>query len=245
MPSHRKRPSFSRAGVVAALMLALMLAGALGWVIPYLRAPRPVVAGVPAPPPLFTASAFTLAAHEQACMSDVTVESNSRLAEFELRPARPGPAGGPPVRLVLRAHDYQASVNVPGGYPGGAATLPITPGPPARTVIASACFTNLGHAPVNLQGSTEPRTIAHSSTRVGGRAVAGDITLTFYDSPERSLLRHLGEVFSHASNLTEGLVPVWLIWAIVLLVAFGVPGGIAAAFYIALRGEVAINSPSS
>jgi hypothetical protein len=244
MPSRREHLSFSRAGVVTALMLALMLAGAVGWLIPYLRAPRPVVAGVPTPPPLFTASAFTLVAHEQACMGDVTVETNSRLAEFELRPVRPGPAGGPPVRLVLRAHDYEASVHVPGGYPGGAATLPITPGPPARTVIASACFTNLGHEPVAIQGSTEPRTIAHSSMTVGGHAVTGDITLTFYDSPERSLVRQLGEIFAHASNLTEGLMPVWLIWVIVLLVAFGVPAGIAASFYVALRGEAVLGSHS-
>ena len=218
-------------------MLVLILAGAAAWFGPYLRRPRPVVAGVPTPPPLFTVSDFALPPHGQACMKEVMVQANSRLAGFDLRPALQSPRGGPPVRLVLRAPGYEASVKVPGGYPGGSATLPIVPGPPSRATLTTACFTNLGDRTVDLQGSTESRTVARSSTFVNGRAVAGDISLAFFDSPERSLLSQLGEVFSHASNLTEGLLPVWLIWLIALLAAFGVPAGITVAFYLALRAE--------
>lgn len=237
MPSLRRRPRLSAPVRAAGLMVLLMLAGAAAWLIPYLREPRPVLAGVPTPPPLFAVSDFALPPHGRACMKEVTVEQNSRLAEFALRPAVASARGGPPVRLTLDAPRYEARVNVPGGYPGGSATLPIVPGPPKRATIATACFTNLGDRTVELRGSTEPRTVAHSSTAVNGHPVAGDIALAFFDSPDRSLLRQLGEAFSHASNLTEGLIPVWLIWLIAVLVAFGVPMGIALAFYGALRAE--------
>lgn len=222
-----------------AVMAAVILIGALVWFVPYLRQPRAPVAGVPAPPPLFAVSAFTLAPHQMACMNEVTVEPNARLAEFDLRPASPGPAGGPPVRLVLQAPHYRGMVSVPGGYPGGAATLPIMPGPPSRSVLATACFTNLGNRGVELSGSTEPRTIARSPTTVDGRPVVGDISLAFFDTPPQSLLRQLGDVFAHASNLTEGLIPVWLIWAIAVLALLGLPVGMAMAFYFALRDDEA------
>jgi hypothetical protein len=222
-----------------ALMLAVMLAGALGWMLPHLRAVRPVRAGVPAPPPLFMVSELSLPPHGQACMQEVTVQPNSGLAEFNLRPTHPGSGGpgGPPVRLVLTARGYRASAYVPGGYPGGAASVDILPGPPRQAVLASACFSNLGRESVNLESSTEARTISRSSTTVDGKRVAGDIVLAFFGTERRSLLKQLGEAFSHASNLTEGLIPVWLIWVIAILTAIGVPAGMALAMYAALREQ--------
>jgi len=49
-----------------------------------------------------------------------------------------------------------------------------------------------------------------------------------------SVLTELGVLFGHASNLTDGLIPVWLIWLIAPLVAFGVPIALILAFYSAL-----------
>ncbi len=217
-------------------MAAMLMAGALLWLIPYLRAPHTAIAGVPAPAPLLTVANFEVAPHRQACMTEVAVEPNSRLAELHLLPAKPGRAG-PPVRLVLIGHDYRASVDVPGGYPGGAATLPLKPGPPKRSLLVTACFQNIGTHGVDFVGSTEARTMTRSALTVDGKPTLGDIMLTFYDSGSQSLLDQLGETFSHASNLTAGLVPVWLVWIIAIAVALGIPGGMMYAIYMALREE--------
>jgi hypothetical protein len=46
-------------------------------------------------------------------------------------------------------------------------------------------------------------------------------------------------MFDHASNLTDHLVPAWLIWAIAVIVALGVPAATLAAFCLALREDEA------
>ena len=67
----------------------------------------------------------------------------------------------------------------------------------------------------------------------------GDISLTFLDTRPHSLLGRAGTIFEHASNLTDNLIPVWLIWILAVLILFGVPLGMLAAFYWALREDEA------
>jgi hypothetical protein len=236
MPSRRLGVrSLGLPGIAAALTLLLVLLGALAWFLPYLLRVQQPVAEVPTPPALFVLTEFAVPPHDQACMDGVTIVPNARLAQFKLRPATATPAGGPPVELLISAPGYRARAQVPGGYPGGSVTLPIDP--PKRSVIGVACFVNRGSTPVALDGTTEPRTVARSATQIGGKSVVGDIALAFLDSRQRSLLHRLGEVFGHASNLTDRLVPVWLIWILAALVTLGVPIGTGAAFYAALRTE--------
>ncbi|HEX5309225.1 MAG TPA: hypothetical protein VFW38_09125 [Solirubrobacteraceae bacterium] len=221
--------------IAAAAMAVLILAGALIWFRPYLTEKRPVISEVPAPSALFALTEFPLAPHGQACMSSVGINPTSRVAEFHLRPAKSTPAGGPPVELVLSAPGYRATLHVPGGYPGGSVALPIAA--PKRATIGTACFVNRGRTTVLLDGTTEPRTVSRSTVSVDDRTTPGDIALTLTDSQPRSLLDRLDEIFGHASNLTDRLVPVWLIWLIAALVAFGVPVGMVLAFYRGLRED--------
>jgi hypothetical protein len=220
----------------AALAAALILLGGLIWFRPYLTTPRGAVADVPAPSAMFAVTEFPVPPHEQACMQSVAVEPDSRIAEFQLRPARLTPGGGPPVELVLSAPGYEGVVHVPGGYPGGGVTLPLNP--PTHSIIGTACFINRGKSTVLLDGTTEPRTVSRSSTSINGKTVVGDIALTFLDNRQRSLLAQLGEVFGHVSVLTDHLLPVWLIWLLAVLVALGVPAATIAALYVALREDV-------
>jgi hypothetical protein len=226
------------AGVATALAAVLLIAGALVWFKPFLTARRQPVASVPEPAALFAVTPFTVRPGEQACMSAVALEPDARVAEFQLRPVRPVPQGGPPVDLVLSAPGYRAVLAVPGGYPGGSVALPITP--PRHTRIGTACFVNRGRTAVNLIGTSEPRTVSRSTTTIGGRSVVGDIALTFAQSGSSTLLERLGEAFRHASNLTDGLVPVWLIWVLTALVVLGVPLAIFAAFYLAMREDLVV-----
>ncbi len=228
-----RRPGI--AALATALAALLLLAGALVWFRPFLTSKQQPVASVPDPAALFAVTPFTLKPGERACMSAVAMEPDARVAEFQLRPVTPLPQGGPPVNLVLSAPGYRAVLAVPGGYPGGSVALPIAP--PPRSEIGTACFLNRGRTPVNLIGTSEPRTVSRSTTTIDGRSVVGDIALTFAQSGSSTLLERLGEAFRHASNLTDGLLPVWLIWVLTVLVALGVPLATLAAFYLAMRED--------
>lgn len=224
-----------------ALALVLIGVGGLTLLRPHFRGGRHLVAGVPTSPAFFAITKFRVPPHGQACMHSVTIDANSDLAEFDLYPAKPTKLGGPPVDLVLRAAGYHAVVKLPGGYPGGGALLPIIP-PPSQAAIGTACFVNLGTATVALNGTTEARTISRSTMTLDGRRVSGDIALLFIDDRDRPLLDEINDTFGHASNLTDGLMPVPLIWVIAVLVLLAVPLGIVAAFYLALTEDQVANA---
>ena len=213
-------------------MVVLFVIGALIFWRPFLTRRSQPITEVPAPAALFVLSEFAVPPHQQTCMNSVTITSDSRRATFQLRPAKPTPTGGPPVELILSGAGYRASAFVPGGYSGGSVTLPITP--PARDLIGTACFVNLGAAKVLLDGTTEGRTVSRPAVEIAGRPVPGDIAMYFQDTRSVSVLEELGVLFGHASNLTDGLIPVWLIWLIAPLVALGVPIAMMLAFYSAL-----------
>jgi hypothetical protein len=221
----------------AALMALLILGGALIWFRPFLERQTQPVAGVPAPAGLSVASGFALPSHGKACMTSVALEPNGKLAAFGLRPASASRGGGPPVDLLLSGAGYRAVLHVPGGYPGGSVLLPIAPAP--RSEIGQACFVNRGHSTVLLTGTSEPRSVSRSPMTIDGRSVAGDVALAFYDDRPRSLLSRVGDLFAHASTLTDRLVPVWLVWAIAIVVAFGVPIAAISALFLALREDKA------
>lgn len=232
-----RRPALAAPALIAALAAVLVIAGALLWFLPALTSKEPSTAGVPTPPALFALAEFAVAPHQQACMSSVTITPQSALALFRLRPAKPGGSGGPPVEVILSGPGYRSTARVPGGYPGGSVALPVTP--PRTVLIGSVCFVNIGRSTVLFDATTEPRTVARSPTLIDGRTVVGDIALTFLDPQPRTILSRLGEVFTHASNLTEGLIPVWLVWVIAILAALGIPAGAIAAFWLSLKADEA------
>jgi len=238
MPRRIPPVGLPRLAVLAtALAAVVVLFGALVWFRPYLTQKQASVSAVPAPSALTALTQFDLPPGQQACMASVTVEPNSLAAQFELYPAKAGPQGGPPVELVLSASGYRSVSQLAGGYPGGLATVPTTP--PRHSLLATACFVDRGDTAVLLNGSAEARTISRSTTTVAGSSVFGDIALTLLDTHPSSLLEQAGTIFGHASNLTDHLIPVWLIWILAVLVLCGVPLGVLAAFYTALREDEA------
>ncbi len=245
------------AGRATALAALLILAGALAVFVPYLLRKRTFTAGVPAPPPLYTVAEYALAPGQRACMASVAVEPGARVATFAARPAAVAPSSSspassppssgpssatasaaaprPPVELTLRARGYAASALAPGGR--GYRQLSVAIDPPSHAVLASACFVDRGSAPVALDGSNEARTVSRSAMTVAGAPVVGDVALAFTERPRRSLLSELHVLFARASALTDGLVPVWLIWTLAALVALGVPVATLLALHSSLRQD--------
>lgn len=217
MPDPRIR-SFKPWLVLAAFALA-GVAGALLWFLPGAQT-----------------SEFRVGPAQQACMTSVAVSPSSRVAEFRDR----GPRGlgntSPEIELLLSGPGYQSRVRTGGGArTGHLNVVPIAP--PAHTLVATACFVNRGQATAYLDGTAGTTTIPYSMIEIGGRRVSGEISLGLRERAHRSPFDLLSETFSHASNLTDGLMPAWLIWIIAALAVVGVPVGVFAAFYVALRED--------
>ena len=219
----------------AVLMAVLMLGAALAWYLPAVIDPGRPIAEVPAPPALFGVAQFSVGPRQRACERGVTVTPLSQIAEFAVRPGQ-GATAGPPLRFTLDAPGYHAASAVGGGYPGGIASLSISP--PSHSLIATACFVNAGAAPLVLIGTAELRTISRvSPIVVDGNSVPGDVALTFQENRSVGAAHLLGQLADHASNLTDGLIPPALVWVIGLLTMLGVPLAMILAVWLSLQAE--------
>jgi hypothetical protein len=207
----------------------LMLIGALLWYRPAMTSRSDPVAEVPNPTAVFSAARYTLPPEGRACMPNVAVTPDSRQVVFSLFPIKRTRHGGPPVEFVLRGSGYRTATRLHGGYPGGSATLPITP--PSHSLLVTACFINVGHRPVSMVGTDEARTISRSiPLTLDGTQQPGDIAFTFLTGRSEDSLDLLGTIAVHASNLTDGLLSPLLVWIIGVLTAFGVPVLVVLAF---------------
>jgi hypothetical protein len=221
------------ATAVAAAVISLGALLLLGF---YLLHKEKPIAGTPAPQALFHATTFTLHPGQRACMSSVTLPPNGRTLQLLLGEPSSG-NGSPPIEVLLSAPGYRSVAQLPRGESEGPAQLPVRP--PRHFAIGTACLTNRGTTPAVLVGSTEQRSRTRSRLTIGGRPVAGDIALTFADSKSKTRLSRLGEAFEHASNLTDRLIPVWLVWVIAVFVALTVPIATVAFLQRALREDEA------
>jgi len=217
---------------IIGLMALVILAGAWHWFRPFLTREELPPTSVPAPPALTALDYFTIATGQEACMSSVTITANSGLAEFMTQPAKPTSKAIQRLELALSAPGYSASATATA--PAGRVALQVPITAPRHDTIGSICFVDRGRAAITLFGTNEPRSVTRSPLSVAGKPIIGDITLTFRQAKARSLLDRLGEVFKHASNLTDGLVPIWLIWLIALATGLGVPITLLAAYYLAI-----------
>lgn len=235
----RARGTARAATTVAA---AVILCGGLLLFGSYLLHRERPLAGTPAPPALFNATVFTLPTHQRACMGSITLPPRGRILQLDLREAPSGTHGSSPIDAVLSAPGYRAVAHVPGEQSEGLVEVPIHP--PPHPVVGSVCLINRGNAPLALAGSTEARSVSRATLTINGKATTGDIALTFLYDRRQSRLARLGEVFDHASNLTDRLVPVWLIWILAISVLFTVPIGTVALFRRALREDEVASSSS-
>jgi hypothetical protein len=229
------RPRRSLARTAAAIAAAVIAAGALLLLAFYLLHKEKPIAGTPAPRALFKATVFTIPPHGRACLSPVTLPPHGDLVQFEVREVQTSAHGVPPVDVVLSAPGYRATASLPAEEPEGVVGVPVEP--PPHYVIGSVCLVNRGTSPLGLAGSTEARSVSRVTLTLNGRPTAGDIAVTFLKNRPQSRLSRIAEVFEHASNLTDRLIPAWLIWVVALVALTAVPVGTVAFINRALRED--------
>ena len=232
------RPS-PRPGVSVALVaVVVILVGAAIGFVPFLLKQqhwRASVADATATKAKLSTSAFALAPHQRACMDAVAVTPKSALVRYQLASAAAAQHEGPPLEMLLIAPGYRALVALPVGGYGRYVAFPIKP--PRRSVIAAACLTNSGKVPVAVEGTTALRTTSRSLLTIDGKPVMGNLTLLLLEKHPQSRLANLNDLVEHASNLTDQLVPVWLVWLLAACLVVGMPVGIVVAFQRAVRDD--------
>jgi hypothetical protein len=222
MPDARThRPTRTTATLAAIVAAAVALLGALLLFGSYLLHKEKPVLGTPGPRAAFMASEFSIPAHQRACMSGVTIGPHMRVAQFEVREAPGSSQGSPPIDVLLSGPGYEELAHAQSEQPEGPVEVPIEP--PPRSLIGSVCLINRGTRTAVLVGSTESRSRSRAALTIAGKPVSGDIALTFLSGRPRTRLSRLAEVFDHASNLTDNLVPAWLIWIVAISALLGVP----------------------
>jgi hypothetical protein len=129
---------------------------------------------------------------------------------------------------------------VPGGY-GDKADLSVPIRTPPGDVAVRACLRNAGHRAVRLFASRD-RTRSRSPAFVDGRPTHASVWFALYERRPVTLLGRLPDTLRRMSAFRASFVGPWLLWPLALLFFFGVPAGIAAAVWLALRDEVTTRS---
>jgi hypothetical protein len=210
--------------IATALVIAV---GALVWFVPYATRSHQPVSSTGASPPFSNVTPVALPAGSVACMRNVTIDTNARLAQFVLIP---GPEPSPPLRVSTDGPDgyHGRAVRIPGGHRTPTSqTAPIQP--PTRAVIGQVCVRNVGRATVSLVGTTEKRTSGREQTVIDGRRVEPDVALELLQARTTTLLDETPEILRHMATFKGSFVSTGLLWLMLALVVVGIPALVIAA----------------
>ncbi|MEA2393148.1 MAG: hypothetical protein QOJ82_1039 [Solirubrobacteraceae bacterium] len=226
----RRRPS--PAVLATAVLVALLAIGAAAAWLPFLQRERPVATATPSLGPLASRADVRLPGGSRLCVTPVPFDPRAARAQIAVQ------TGGRAVPLVIDASgpDYRSRATV--DTPATAQLTPVSASlrPAPRALVGTLCVRNRARAPISILATNEPRSLVLAQASVDGKAVTDrDIALTLLEARPHSLLSRAGEVLGRASELTGGLLPVWLLWPLTLLLAIGAPLAVVAAFYVTAR----------
>jgi hypothetical protein len=195
--------------------LALLVAAAAVWGVPYLTRGRHYYATTPQPKPLFTATTVPLRPGERACLDRAVVDRYSEQARLLVH-GRPVP-----LELTLSGAGYRAQARVPATY-ADARPFQVAIRPPARPVEVTICVRNAGAQRIALFASDD-RTKSRSQDRVDGRPVVPNFDIVFTERRPVSILHRLPASLERASAFRFFGVSPATLWPLLILFALGVP----------------------
>lgn len=207
---------------------ALVVAGALVFLLPPLTRDDHAVNATPSPPPLQQISVIQVPGGGRACLANVVLDAGSQVAHFQV-----GTFGkpGPPLAVTAAGRHYA----VPAGFPDNT-PLAVALRPPAGNVATTFCIRDGGRRRIALYASAELRTRSRVAVTVNGHPVGADATLTLDRRQARSVLDQLSSVVVRTTRWRPGVAP-WFVWLLGVLVLLGVPGGVLWALGRSVREE--------
>jgi hypothetical protein len=209
-----------RIALLAPLLVALV-AGV--FLVPSAVRERAVLVATPQPPPLFEATTLELEGHGgRACAAPVPIQRDTDVARVIA--GRSPSAGRTPLRVIVRAPDYEAERTFRNYGNGQALDLPL-PDPP-RPLEAELCVENPGTGDGLVYASSEARTFGRLTTEVDGEPSEANILISLLEREPATLWERRGAIVRQAAELAPSFAPAWLLWALTALVVAGVPAGV-------------------
>jgi hypothetical protein len=223
-----------RAWILPAVAGVLMLAAALAWGVPWLTKSRPDRTATPTPPPFAAIAPITVKPGQQVCEDSVALSTDTRQitvlsAKFD--------GTGPALRVTASTPaGWSSSGAIPAGY-DGLKGLTATIDAPPENAIGGVCVRNVGHKPVELQGTTEGRIQNRSATSVADKVIAPKLALLLSEARDRSVADRPGEILARISAFKPpivGSVSLTLLFLVVLLL---VPAAVLYAIWRGIAGD--------
>jgi len=213
-------------GVVVLALTAVLVAR------PWLARERDFAASVPSPAALRAVSTVTLRPGHPVCFSSVAIEQHSSQVRLVVAA---GSRPGPPLIVALRGPGYRADVPIAAGYVNEqVVAVPVVP--PARPVPVRVCVSNLGDRAVALLAS-DARTRSRSLAVVDGKTVSRSVWFGFYEATPQTIPDRLSAIVARMTVFRPGYVTQGVLWALIVLMVFGVPFGAVWAFGRALEED--------
>jgi hypothetical protein len=210
------------------LGLALLVAAALVWAVPFLTREREYTAVTPQPDPLFVQSSIPLEGGQEACAEGVVLDPYSEVAH--VRASTPGPRAMP---LELTLGDG-ASARIPPTYSDHErVSVPVKA--PSEAVETTICIRNLGTTRVEL-AAADDRTNARRLVEVDGQPVPQNFVIVFSEREPRTIAERLPVSLRRASAFRP-IVSPGLLWPLLALFVVGVPLGVLGAFAWSVRRD--------
>jgi hypothetical protein len=222
--------SRSQAFVGGVAFAAVVGALAILWWIPWLTQPRDLIVSTPSPPGLFGATTVAVKHPQQLCWSNVPLDHTAQV--LGVFPATAG-AQAPPLRFRLTAPGYALTATTPSGY-GDRQLLRVPLNQPPPDAVGRVCVEPLRGA-LQFIGTNEVRTRSRPDITVGGKAVDADVVLYFYRRSTASVGGYIGKIAAHAQVVAAPFFGRWLLIALLVLTAAGVPVALGFAIMRALR----------
>jgi len=219
----------NRAGIVTAVLLAVLLLVAAALLVPWLTRPRDVISSTPVRTEFYAEKTVALRTGQRACLDEVTLDPSARIARVTI--AR---AASSETRLSLETAGagYRATTvaRIP---PRQLGPLDIPLSPPRRDVIGALCVRNTGRQAVRLAGTAQPWALARSTMTIDGESRTQAFSLTLLEAGRRSLLERVPQLVDRAAALSA--VGPWLFWLLIPLLVAGMPACVIVALRLALR----------
>jgi hypothetical protein len=210
---------------LAALAPLVVAVAAIVWFLPFLTRDREQIVATPQPPPLFIATPIQLLLGGTACAYPVHIDATTDVAR--LRAARYSDAEAAHLTVTVAGPGYRATARFRDYADGSALNVPLLD--PPRPLNAKLCVENGGPTAGLIGGSAEARTRGRTIGTVDGAESEAVPIVTLLRKQPASLAGRFGDVAAHAAAVGPGWVPAPLFGVLALLVALGLPAGLAAA----------------
>lgn len=221
------------ATLALALFAAVIALGAGAKLIPALLDDTTATSSTPVRRELAGDYVFALASMQRACLDAVPFDRDSAVAQIGVRRVRsPGAA----LAVTATAPGYRAAARIRLAPHATRVyrpevSIPLTP--PEGSVVGSLCLQNAGPGAVELIGTTDPRALTRTAASLDGVPQRAAFSVRLLDDEQRSLLARTPDFVARAAALSP--FGPWLFWALIPLVALGMPLLVGNALRLALR----------